>query len=581
MAAEIALHLSNSHGKATTREDLVRVASTAQAHSGNKLSRQGQDDIGAKLTKPQPILAIESLPSELADLVPGMLYAIIADTQAIRLALAAQSLSASAHASAPSVLVTGHDPHALVKKAKSFSPSLEKQLTKGSARILRLDADISRRLLRFGSAKLVEDLKAQDIAQHSLLIIDQASKVLGLSDPATAAITAQIFQSWAEQSKLAILFLIQSDKENPREYASLKTVAEHWAGLAVVKSSSNRTSMTFKHWFGIQGITAGGRFLMGLSSSGQLGVSLRTKEQSLSESSSTTISPTQEEHGLIATTLSLTDLGDLGPLVQSCDDPLELMDLARRARGGTVLLHFSQRNELARLGKLVANLRSITSPEVRILIRECGAKLRKTESYSLLQLGASFIVPKDVSPESAKILIEQLGSAALRRLHNPRAAEQLRQLLEESTGQLLTAYDFRLRVTNLLDLSDARLPHTLVILKTPLKGLSRRIASLIGPRIRDVMFTESDGRLLLFLFGCSTEAAEIVMSRLFVTAKEPAASWKCTSDADIIRRLLVKIDTPSANSELEANTSAVRPSSTDAASSVNTNALRERRNASA
>ena len=502
---------------------------------------RGEDAASPILTK--PILAIEGLPSELADLVPGMLYAIIADTQAIRVAVATQSLSGSAHVGAPSVLVTGHDPHALVKKAKSFAPQLEKQLTRGSARILRLEADISRRLLRFGSARLVEDLKAQVIAPDSLVIIDQASKVLGLSDPATAAVTSQIFQSWAERSKLAILFLVQSDKDNPREYASLKTVAEHWAGLAVVKSSSSRTAITFKHWFGSQGITPGGRFLMGLSSSGLLGVTLG-KERNANETSSTTITPTQEEHGLIATTLALADLGDFGPLLHACDDPLELMDLARRARGGTVLLHFSHRSELDRLGKLVANLRSITSPEVRILVRECGAKLRKTESYALLQLGASFIVPKDVSAESARVLIEQLGSAALRRIHNPRAAEQLRQLLLESTGQLLTAYEFRLRVTNLLDLSDTCLPHTLVMLETPLPGLSKRIISLIGPSIRDVMFTESDGRLLLFLFGCSVEAAEIVMSRLFVTTKDAATAWKSSSDPDLIRRVLSKIDTP-------------------------------------
>ena len=62
--------------------------------------------------------------------------------------------------------------------------------------------------------------------------------------------------------------------------------------------------------------------------------------------------------------------------------------------------------------------------------------------------------------------------------------------------------------------------------------------------IRDVMFTESDGRLLLFLFGCSVEAAEIVMSRLFVTTKDAATAWKSSSDPDLIRRVLSKIDTP-------------------------------------
>jgi hypothetical protein len=539
MSVETAPFVSQVNPKATLRRESMRVL-------------RREDAANPILVK--PMLGVEGLPSELADLVPGMLYAIIADTQAIRVALATQSLSGSAHVVAPSVLVTGHDPHALVKKAKSFAPQLEKQLTQGSARILRLEADISRRLLRFGSARLVEDLKAQVIAPDSLVIIDQASKVLGLSDPATAAVTSQIFQSWAERARLAILFLVQSDKDNPREYASLKTVAEHWAGLAVVKSSSSRTAITFKHWFGSQGITPGGRFLMGLSSSGLLGVTLG-KERNPNETSSTTITPTQEEHGLIATTSALADMGDFGPLLQACDDPLELMDLARRARGGTVLLHFSHRSELDRLGKLVANLRSITSPEVRILVRECGAKLRKTESYALLQLGASFIVPKDVSAESARVLIEQLGSAALRRIHNPRAAEQLRQLLLESTGQLLTAYEFRLRVTNLLDLSDTRLPHTLVILETPLPGLSKRITSLIGPRVRDVMFTESDGRLLLFLFGCSVEAAEIVMSRLFVTTKDPATIWKSSSDADLIRRVLAKIDRPRQDLEAASITS--------------------------
>jgi hypothetical protein len=81
-------------------------------------------DISQAQDRAKPVLAVEGLPSELSDLVPGMLYAMMVDTQAIRVALAAQCLSGSAHIGAPSVLVTGHDPHALVKKAKSFAPQL-------------------------------------------------------------------------------------------------------------------------------------------------------------------------------------------------------------------------------------------------------------------------------------------------------------------------------------------------------------------------------------------------------------------------------------------------------------------------
>jgi Cellulose biosynthesis GIL len=496
------------------------------------------------LKRSHPVLAIDGLPHELSELVPGMLYALMTDAQAIRLAIATQSLSGSADALAPSVLVTGHDPHALVKKAKSFAPPLERQLAQGSARILRLEADISRRLLRFGSAKLVDDLKAQNISQGSLVVIDQASKVLGLSDPATANVTSQIFQSWAEREKLAILFLIQSDKENPREYASLKSVSEHWAGLGVIRTSANRTSITFKHWFGSQGITPGGRFTMGLSASGALGVSVSPGGSASIDSDTTTISPSKDSNGLIATTQSLQGLADFGPRLRSCDDPLELMDFARRAKSGTILLHYSSRSEFERLGKLVANLRSITAKDVRILVRECGAKLRKTENFGLLQLGASFIIPKDVSADTAKILIDQLGSAALRRLHNPRAAENLSQILADSTGRHLTPYEFRLRITNLLDLSDASLPHTLVTLNTPVAGLAARIASLISPRIRDVMFSEHEGRLLLFLFGCNTEAAEVVMSRLFVLSKSATRAWQCSSEAEIIRQKLSSFDPP-------------------------------------
>lgn len=351
---------------------------------------------------------------------------------------------------------------------------------------------------------------------------------------------SQLFQAWAETDDLSILFLVHNDKENPREYATLKTVAEQWGGLAVVKSNASKAVVIFKHWYGARGLTPGGRFSMGISDKGQLGVTLANGRPASEDQ--TTIGQTREDNALIGTSLALQGLGEFAARAQSCDDPLELMDFARRVRGGTVLLHFAERKELDRLVKLVANLRSITAPEVRIVIRECGASLRRTENHALLQLGASFVVPKDVPPESAKVLIEQLGTAALKRMHNPRAAEQLSEILADSTGRLLTPYDFRMRVSNLLDLSDAGLPHTLVILGTPVAGLATRIASLISPRIRDVMFTDVQGRLLLFLFGCNSEAAEVVMNRLFVTRNSDKRSWRCTSDADEIRAQLLQVD---------------------------------------
>ena len=195
-----------------------------------------------------------------------------------------------------------------------------------------------------------------------------------------------------------------------------------------------------------------------------------------------------------------------------------------------------------RLAKLVANLRSITAPQVRIIVRECGAKLRKGDNYALLQLGASFVLPRDVPADSARILIDQLGTAALKRNHNPQAAEQLRALLAESSGRLLAPFEFRLRVTNILDLSDASLPNTLVILKTPLAGLATKVANLIGTRVRDVMFADVQGRLLLFLFGCNSEAAGVVMDRLFVSRKEADRAWDCWSVPEDIRTRLASIE---------------------------------------
>ena len=528
-------------GASVTRQSSGNATDIRQSEASvNHTRSRSQANKSNAMSAEHLVLALEGLPSALSGLSAGMLYALMLDTHSIRVAVAAQSLSSSAHSNAPSVLVTTHDPHAFVKKATKFSPKLESQLASGDSRILRLEPDVSRRLLRFGSAKLIDDLKAQNIAPYSLLIIDQANRVLGISDPATASVTAQLFQAWAEASHLAILFLLESDQENPREYATLKSVAEHWGGLGVVKSSASKASITFKHWFGSQGVTPGGRFTMGLSSQGSLGVLPSTTLATAQDATTIAVSP--DDSSVISTTQALAGLGDLGRHTRFCDDPLELLDFARRARGGTVLLHFSHRNELDRLAKLVANLRSITAPQVRIIVRECGAKLRKGDNYALLQLGASFVLPKDIPAESARILIDQIGTAALKRNHNPQAAEQLRALLAESSGRLLAPFEFRLRVTNLLDLSDASLPNTLVILKTPLAGLASKVAQLIATRVRDVMFSDVQGRLLLFLFGCNVEAASVVMDRLFVSRKDADRAWDCWSVPEEIRTRLASIE---------------------------------------
>jgi Cellulose biosynthesis GIL len=163
----------------------------------------------------------------------------------------------------------------------------------------------------------------------------------------------------------------------------------------------------------------------------------------------------------------------------------------------------------------VAAIRALGRPQIRIVIRECGARLRTAQMVALFRLGVSVIVPQSLGGTTARLMAESLAGSLVTRSVETDVKKALAEARVDVRPGPLNVDEFKRAAESLLGAAtEMDLPCTLVVMNPQTALASQAALSSIKRALRDAVFAESDDGIWVFLFGCAPESAQIVMTRL-------------------------------------------------------------------
>jgi Cellulose biosynthesis GIL len=453
-------------------------------------------------------LGIGGLPARTGSLARGMMYAIVADQQSLRIPLLARTAVRSLELGIPCILLAQADPAAWVKKARLAGIELGTYVRSGALRIFRHEADAGKAVFRAGAAQVIGELEQGKIEAGSLLLFDQADSFFQLADPRFAATACQEYQSWIEESQLTLVATFVPSSHAPRDYVTLRAIAENMAGFAVMRNGVNDTQLEFRHWFGSQGPNPRTCFTLNFDDNGQLNA------WAAGRGASAAVDPVMELE--VATRKAMEDFSSTAAHGwRAVDTYADALTAVRDNPAGTIVLHFSFGSEFKMLCQTVVSMRALGKPQWRIVVRETGARLRIPHVVALMRLGASLVVPESMGSTQSRLVCEAFRGTLFTRGVEPRVDSVIEDLRGLESRSLTSPKEFRLAAEKLMASgTEFDIPHTLVRLSLDqIEG--ERISSLLARRgARDLLVTEFDQSLWLFMFACPIESAEPVLVRL-------------------------------------------------------------------
>jgi Cellulose biosynthesis GIL len=452
-------------------------------------------------------LGILGLPARIHQLARAMIYAVVADQQSIRIPLLARTAVRSIDAKIPVVLLSQAEPNVWVKKARLAGIELSSYLRSGQLRIFRHNPESTKQVFQGGAQQIIAELNAANLELGSLVIFDQADSAFQLADPRFAVEACEVFQSWAEENNLTVLAAFVPSSRAPRDYVTLRAISENMAGYAVLRNGPENAQLEFRHWFGPEGPNPRSSFGLHFDDAGVLSA------WSAGRGANAALDAIMEVE--IATARAIDDFVSTAHSWKSVATYADALAAVREGPAGTLLLHFSFPSEFRLLCQTVASIRSVGRPQWRVVIREKGSRLRIPHIVTLLRLGASLVIPESTDTTSARLIAEAFRGTLFTRGVEARVDTVIDDMQGLEARTIQTPSEFRKAAERLMASgSEFEIPHTLVRL-----GLDQidggRISSILARRgARDMICTEHDNSLWVFLFGCPVEQAEPVLSRL-------------------------------------------------------------------
>lgn len=454
-----------------------------------------------------PALAIDGIAPRMGRLSPGMMYAITVDQQALRIALIAQTLLSSLQAGLSCALVTALEPKMFLKKCGLVGAHLNRFLETGQLRLHRQRNDAGGDVTPMSAKWLLNDLKQYKLPAMSLVLLDTAEDRFCLNDPASAASLASTYQEWVFENRHTVIAIFVPRMNAQKEYGTLRAVAEHFGGFGVVKTTDEQAILDVRHWFGVLGATPRSSYLLSIDNQGRL------RARPVTVGGRLAMDPAEERQ--IATRAAAQGFNIRSNRWEIVDSLIEAIDRSRQLEGGTVLLDFDKGTEIRDLAQTVATIRSMGRSQLRVLVRECGARLRIGQIVALMRLGVGLVIPKEVSGSGARLVAESLrGSVSARSFETNVDQVFIDSQVDSRTGFMGIA-EFRLAVDRLLGISeDVEIPVTLIRFSMASAQALRAASGALQRGARDTIFTEYDNCIWALLFGCGAEHAEVVLSRL-------------------------------------------------------------------
>lgn len=491
-------------------------------------------------------LGLENLPPRIANLASGMVYSVACDQQAVRLPLLAAALAAAVKGNRPCGLVTPSDPGMFLRKARLAGFPLDAAVRCGALVILQLAADAAKRVFRLGAETLLAEMERELTAPRTFIAIDRADPLFLLSDPAGAEEAAQHYVRWTTMRENTVLAVFAPAAVSPRDYLTLRAVSEDFAGFAVAKPTEGGAVLEIRHWFGAEGANPRESFLLRLHAAGALSVApsnAGAEEEDL---------PPVESVIFVRGTLG--EPSTTGRAWQEVESIVDAVDAAGSSRAATLLLPFQRPADYDLLCRAIVTVRAMRRPALRLVVRECGMRLRASQALALMRLGASAILPADVPDSAVKRMVD-----SLRGTHFTRPYEMDAQQVDEDTSRLLeravvSVKTFCDAAECLLAAADGfDIESCLVRLEFPSNQAAAAVMKPARRLGRDLLTLVHGEKAWLFLFGCPSRAAAEILTRFFrAPPGEVCRSYSIEHDAEQIMKQLAALRHGAASSSAVA-----------------------------
>ena len=464
----------------------------------------------------QARLGLAELPGQVERLAAGMVYAVACSEQAVRVPLAGASLAASLATGKPCALVTPAAPAIFLRKAQLAGFALGAPLKSGALALCHVSAEAPKHLFRLGVPALIAQLERHIAAREALVVLDQADALFITADPRAAAEAAQRYADWAAAREHTLLALFQPAPEAPREYLTLRRVAENLAGFALARAASGGALLEVRHWFGADGPSAREAFALRFPATharAPLVQALRRLDESLAPVDAVIC---------VKSALATPVQGWQG--WEEVESVAQALDAARRSEAATLILPFERPGDYDVLAQAVAEVRAMERASLRVVVRERALRLRSSQTLALMRLGASSVIPAEVPDAAVKRMATALQGTRFARPYDL----DVRQIEDETVG-LLRARSHSRRsfcetVERLLAAADGHDVDSCLAALELGAAEPWRILTAARRHAREfIAFAEGD-RAWLFWYGCRAETLPQILKRMNLDSRCEAHS---------------------------------------------------------
>jgi Cellulose biosynthesis GIL len=451
-------------------------------------------------------LGLTGLPEPIETLAEGGVYGIAGDEPSIRIPLLARSVMATIANGQRAVVHSPLESTSYFKRSRLAGCDLSALARLGQLHYVRQRSE-SDDPAGLNLKRMLTELRHFKLPERSLLVVDLADDILHCLDAVQLSHNVALLNEWAEAGRHSVLLAFSLSGLGPKAFANLKSASENFAGFGVVRSAEDDNVLGIRHWFGLKGSAARGSFALTVLDEGMI--------QARATASAGRLSIDQSSEIYVVTRRAHEGFGAQSAQWRLVDNALEALDQLRNSLAATAVLHFDKHSDLRDLAQTVAAIRALGRPQIRIVIRECGARLRTAQMVALFRLGVSVIVPQSLGGTTARLMAESLAGSLVTRSVDTDVKKALAEARVDLRPGPLRVDEFKRAVEGLLGAAaEMDLPCTLVVLNPQTALASQAALSSIKRALRDAVFAESEDGIWVFLFACAPESAQIVMTRL-------------------------------------------------------------------
>lgn len=351
-------------------------------------------------------LGIAGLAPGAFDLLPGGMYALKARTSSARFPLFASLMSRALTRQRPCFLITASKPQDILSRLDPLLDTPTAALIEaGSLRVFATQADMPKRIFRFGPDRFAQELAHFGLGQGALLIYDQADDLISVHDLFLAVQQVDVLGKWFQNQQVTAL--LSFSRPSDRQEDSFNALMDYFSGIARLGGDKSGLELTFQYWLGSGGAKAAINYRLSCDPTGHY--------QAVEAKSAGAARP------IGADVLAIADRRADAPLAADdgdrivrfvCYNDPELDTLAMEQGGtwlrveqpdeirtaligqprGTLALNAGDAQSLQAVARFVHGLRTDAGNRIQIVVYVSDRKIGANESQLLLRCGANLVL---------------------------------------------------------------------------------------------------------------------------------------------------------------------------------------------